>query len=87
MPPVVIDVQRAEDPRDAVHRAVQAMAEGKIVILPTETTYVAAASGLNESAVRRLLERLRPNGTDVDIELAVKSAAEAYVAIGELATR
>lgn len=84
MPPVVIDVQRAEDPRDAVHRAVQSMAEGKIVILPTDTTYIAAASGLNETAVRRLLDRLRPTDAPRDIELAVKSVAEAYDFFPEL---
>ena len=55
MPPVVIDLASADDPRDVVHRAVQALAEGKIVAFPTETVYGLAASALDESAVLRLL--------------------------------
>ena len=46
MAPVLIDLQKAEDPRDAVHRAVAALAEGKLVALPTETVYGVAASAL-----------------------------------------
>lgn len=84
MPPVVIDVQRTEDSRDVVHRAVQAMAEGKIVILPTDTTYVAIAGALNELAVKRLLERLRPNAPTGDIELGVRSVTETYDFFPEL---
>ena len=36
---VVIDIRNAEDARDVVHRAVQALAEGQLVALPTETVY------------------------------------------------
>src|SRR5882724_3831767 len=56
MPPVVIDIRSAEDSRDVVHRAVQALAEGKLVALPTETVYGLAASALDEAAIKRLLE-------------------------------
>ena len=52
MPPVVIDIRSAEDSRDVVHRAVQALAEGKLVALPTETVYGLAASALDERADR-----------------------------------
>lgn len=62
--PAVYDVRRAEDPRDVVHRAVQALVEGKLVAIPTETVYGLAASALNEEAVQRLL--------------AVKSRAEGH---------
>ena len=31
MPPVVIDIRNAEDSRDVVHRAVQALAEGQVI--------------------------------------------------------
>ncbi len=44
MPPAVIDLRSAEDWRDVVHRAVQALAEGGVVALPTETVYGLAAS-------------------------------------------
>src|SRR5947208_44236 len=55
MAPQVLDLAAAGDPRDAVHRVVQALAEGKVVALPTETVYIAAASGLSERGVQRLL--------------------------------
>ena len=46
MPPpmqsLVIDLRRTEDARDVVHRAVQALAEGRTVAFPTETDYVVA---------------------------------------------
>ena len=76
MSPVVIDIRAAEDSRDVVHRAVQALAEGKLVALPTETVYGLAASALNEKAIDRLLEaKNRPQGQP--LTLAVKSADDA----------
>jgi tRNA threonylcarbamoyl adenosine modification protein (Sua5/YciO/YrdC/YwlC family) len=71
----VLDVTAAEDPRDAVHRAVQALAEGKVVALPTETVYIAAASALSERAIERLLA-LRGGKLDVPATLAVRSTEE-----------
>lgn len=56
MPPIVIDPLHADDARDAVHRAVQVLTEGGLVVFPTETVYGLAASGLHEQAVRRLSE-------------------------------
>ena len=44
MPPVVINLRKADDSRDVVHRAVQTLAEGKLVVFPTETVYGLAAS-------------------------------------------
>jgi protein-tyrosine phosphatase len=41
---MVIDLRRTDDARDVVHRAVQALAEGRAVAFPTETDYVVAAS-------------------------------------------
>ena len=76
MPPVVIDIRAAEDSRDVVHRAVQALAEGHLVVLPTETVYGLAASALNEKAIDRLLEaKDRPNNQP--LTLAVKSSDDA----------
>src|SRR5215471_19733010 len=75
--PLVIDVRSAEDTRDCVHRAVQALAEGKLVAFPTETVYALAASALNESAVARLLDvKRRPPGQP-PLTLGIKSADEA----------
>lgn len=76
MPPVVIDIRSAEDSRDVVHRAVQALAEGKLVGLPTETVYGLAACALDAGAIDRLLEaKNRPVGQP--LTLAVKSADDA----------
>ncbi len=76
MPTHVIDLKKAEEPRDVVHQAVQALAEGKLVAFPTETVYGIAASALREDAVDRLItakgrDRKQP------ISLAVKSAEDA----------
>ena len=77
MPPMVIDLRRTEDARDVVHRAVQALAEGRAVAFPTETDYVVAASARHEAAVERLcrLAAERPEGPR--LSLALKSADEA----------
>jgi len=75
MAPQVLDVTAASDPRDAVHRAVQALVEGKVVVLPTETVYIAAASGLSERGVQRLLA-LREGKLDGPATLAVRSTDE-----------
>lgn len=74
--PVVIDVGRADDPRDVVHRAVQALAEGHLVVFPTETVYGIAASARHEEAVRRLAA-LRRDDSPAGFTLAVRSADEA----------
>jgi protein-tyrosine phosphatase len=76
MPPVLIDIRAAEDSRDVVHRAVQALAEGKLVALPTETVYGLAASARHEGAIQQLLDaKHRPQGQP--LTLAVKSADDA----------
>ena len=75
MPPVVIDVRNAEDPRDVVHRAVQALSEGKIVAFPTETVYGFGARALDPNAVERLVEvKGRADGNP--LALAIRGAQE-----------
>ena len=76
MPPIVIDIRNAEDSRDVVHRAVQALAEGQLIAIPTETVYGLAASACRPDAVERLLQvKGRPSGQPM--ALAIKSAEEA----------
>lgn len=75
MPPVVIDIRLAEDGRDVVHRAVQALVEGKLVAFPTETVYGLAAHVLNEEAVGRMHEIKMRDGKP--FALAVRSLHEA----------
>ena len=76
MPPVVIDTRNAEDSRDVVHQAVQALAEGRLVAFPTETVYGVAASALDEQAVERLLDA-KGRSEGHPLALAVRSAEEA----------
>jgi tRNA threonylcarbamoyl adenosine modification protein (Sua5/YciO/YrdC/YwlC family) len=77
MPPLVIDVQNAEDWRDVVHRAVQVLAEGGLAVFPTETVYGLAASALDEEAVSRLVALKSREGGKKPLTLAIKSAEEA----------
>jgi protein-tyrosine phosphatase len=77
MAPQVIDIRSAEDSRDVVHRAVQALAEGKLVVLPTETVYVLAASALNEEAIQQLLAVKQREPGNKPLTLAIKSADDA----------
>ncbi|MFV2067759.1 MAG: L-threonylcarbamoyladenylate synthase [Pirellulales bacterium] len=76
MASLLIDIRRAEDLRDVIHRAVQALAEGKLVAFPTETVYGLAASALHPDGVARLFEaKGRQNGHP--LALGIKSADEA----------
>lgn len=83
MPPAIIDVQKADDRRDVVHRAVQALAEGQVVALPTDTSYALAASALSATAISRLGEiQADPNG----VVLALRSAEEALDFIPDMSS-
>lgn len=75
MPPVVIDVRNAEDPRDVVHQAVQALSEGKIVAFPTETVYGFGARALDPHAVERLLQ-VKGRAHNNPLALAIRGAQE-----------
>lgn len=65
-----IDLQATDDFQDAVHRAVQALAEGRLVVFPTETVYCVAASALDAEAVQRL-QSLRGSPDAADYALAI----------------
>ncbi len=70
MAPIVIDLRQADDQRDAVHRAAQALTEGKLVAFPTDTVYGLAASALNADAVLRLQRaRQQPAGQPMTLAL------------------
>jgi protein-tyrosine phosphatase len=83
MAPQILDLATAGDPRDAVHRAVQALVEGKVVALPTETVYIATASALSERGVERLLA-IRKGQLDGPATLAVRSTDELLDYVPEL---
>lgn len=75
MPPIHIDVRHADDQRDVVHRAVQALAEGHLVAFPTETVYGLAASACHPQGVERLVAaKGRP--ASAPFSLAIKCAEE-----------
>jgi protein-tyrosine phosphatase len=76
MPPVVIDVRNAEDARDVIHRAVQALAEGRLVAFPTETVYGIGASAVHPEAIERL-RNLKDRNRQSPFAIAIKSAEEA----------
>ncbi len=83
MPPIVIDVRNADDLRDVVHRAVEALAAGKIVAFPTETVYGLAASALCESAVLRLRE-IKGRAAHQPFALGIKSLDDAMDYVPDL---
>ncbi len=76
MPPFVIDVRNADDARDVVHRAVQALAEGQLVAFPTETVYGVAASAVNGAAVERLID-VKGRKEHQPLALAIRSDDDA----------
>jgi len=57
----ILDWRRTEDPRDVIHTAVQALAEGHLVAFPNDGHYIIAASGLRNQSIgklRRLIKAL-----------------------------
>lgn len=74
---MIIDLRRTEDARDVVHRAVQALAEGRAVAFPTETDYVVAASARQAAAAESLLSLATVRAGEPLLTLALKSADEA----------
>jgi len=54
--PERIDLTRADDPRDVVHRAVASLAQGEGVVLSIGALCGLAASALHPGAVNRLRE-------------------------------
>ncbi len=71
----ILDWRKSEDPRDIVHLAVQALAEGHVVALPSNYAYLLVASGLHANAVELLLQNARRMGGK-GISLMVRSSDE-----------
>ncbi len=70
--PKILDLQTTDDPRDFVHLTVQALAEGQVVGVPTDTVYGLAAHALCEDAVRRLCE-IKGRGDNAPLAISVRS--------------
>jgi protein-tyrosine phosphatase len=72
----VVAWQRTASSDAVIHRAAQALANGRLVAIPTETVYGIAASALNPEAVNRLAHcKGRPE--EKPLTLAIGGAAEA----------
>jgi len=70
----ILNWRKSDDPRDVVHLAVQALTEGHLVALPSSSSYLLVASGLQPSAVSKLEEISSPS--PVGLSLAVRAADE-----------
>lgn len=73
--PELIDLSRADDPRDVVHRAVACLAGGGIVGLPTGSGYALAASALKPEAMAKIARDVRFSTLD-DAWLCVRGPGE-----------
>ena len=85
----ILDLRATDDPRDIVHRSVQALVEGKVVGLPTETVYGLAADALSERAVESLCE-LKGRQENAPLAISVGSreaAADFFCELTPLARR
>ncbi len=71
----ILDWRKSDDPRDIVHLAVQALAEGHVVALPSNYSYLLVASGLRPNAVEQLRKSSQRSGED-SLALMVRSADE-----------
>ena len=71
----ILDWRKSDDPRDIVHLAVQALAEGHVVALPSNSSYLLVASGLRSNAVDYLHKIGQRSGEDA-LTLMVRSADE-----------
>ena len=78
MQPTVIDLRRTDDARDVVHRAVQALAEGRCVGFPTETDYCIAGSLRHPATVAHLLALAPGRPGEPRLSLALKGADESF---------
>jgi len=74
--PRILELHGSEDPRDLVHQAVQQLAQGGLVVLPTETGYTVAAFALSRRAAE-IAELGHSMRADQPV-LALKSPWEAF---------
>ena len=71
--PQIVEIRKADDPRDVIHRVCQLLAQGQLVALPTETAYVVVASAASELGVQQLKSLSKGQ-----VILILKSAEEAH---------
>jgi L-threonylcarbamoyladenylate synthase len=74
--PERIDLSKADDPRDVVHRAVACLVQGGVVGLPTEVGFSLAAGALQPGAVARLCGVVEAQKDPWPVVLGLRSAEE-----------
>jgi len=80
MSPPLLDLRDACEATQHIRHAAEALREGKVIALPTETVYGLAASAADESAVQRLLNiKDRPEGKPLAIALHSRDEAMKFV--------
>lgn len=52
--PEILDLRRADDPRDVIHRACEELSQGRLVVLPTETFYTVVGASLQPDAAQNV---------------------------------
>ena len=72
----VIDLRSSDNLDDAVHIAVEALAAGKVLAVPTETVYGLAANANNLAAVEKLMA-VKNRVKTAPLALAIKSDTDA----------
>ena len=77
MPPIVIDIRNAEDARDVVHRAVQALAEGQLDCVADRNGLRPGGQRLPARCGRAAAARSKAGPRASPLALAIKSAEEA----------
>ena len=68
----IVDVRGCDDLRDEIHRACHHLADGELVVFPTETAYLIVSNPLSTAGLKKLV-RLQPEGRRV---LLLKSCFE-----------
>ncbi len=81
--PEVVAWQQAAHPRDVIDRTVQALVEGQLVALPTETVYGLAACALVPEAVEQL-RRSKGRPEEKPLTLALRDGSEALDWVPEM---
>lgn len=63
----ILDWRKSDDPRDVVHLAVQAIAEGHVIAVPSDVGYVLIASALQPRVVEQLGQIAATSGQPIAI--------------------
>lgn len=63
----ILDWRKSDDPRDVVHLAVQAIAEGHVIAVPSDVGYVLIASALQPRVVKQLGQIAATSGQPIAI--------------------